>query len=82
MVYELMYRLVLDKKYQLQEIYDLIEDYCIDNDIADWKHKVRVLIKEKIELVLLASMKLHIMVIAFIQLINERKIKDYEILRN
>lgn len=47
MVYELMYRLVLDKKYQLQEIYDLIEDYCIDNDIADWKHKVIVLIKEK-----------------------------------
>ena len=31
MVYELMDRLVLGKKYQLQEIYDLIEDYCVVN---------------------------------------------------
>lgn len=47
MVYELMDRLVLGKKYQLQEIYDLIEDYCIDNGIADWKHKVRAILEEK-----------------------------------
>ena len=33
MVYELMDRLVLGKKYQLQEIYDLIEDYCVHNPL-------------------------------------------------
>lgn len=47
MVYELMDRLVLGKKYQLQEIYDLIEDYCVDNGIDDWKHKVRAMLEEK-----------------------------------
>lgn len=47
MVDELMNRLVLGKKYQLQEIYDLIEDYCVDNGIEDWKHKVRALLGEK-----------------------------------
>lgn len=35
------------KKYQLQEIYDLIEDYCVDNGIDDWKHKVRAMLEEK-----------------------------------
>lgn len=47
MVNELMDRLVLGKKYQLQEIYDLIEDYCIENNIEDWKHKVRAMLEEK-----------------------------------
>lgn len=47
MVYELMDRLVLGKKYQLQEIYDLIEDYCVDNGIDDWKHKVRAMLEEE-----------------------------------
>lgn len=47
MVYELMDRLVLGKKYQLQEIYDIIEDYCVDNGIEDWKHKVRAILEEK-----------------------------------
>lgn len=47
MVYELMDRLVLGKKYQLQEIYDLIEDYCVDNGIDDWMHKVRAMLEEK-----------------------------------
>ena len=47
MVYELMDRLVLGKKYQLQEIYDLIEDYCVDNGIDDWKHKGRAMLEEK-----------------------------------
>lgn len=47
MVYELMDRLVLGKKYQLQEIYDLIEDYCVDNGIDDWKNKVRAMLEEK-----------------------------------
>ena len=47
MVYELMDRLVLGKKYQLQEIYDLIEDYCVDNGIDDWTHKVRAMLEEK-----------------------------------
>ena len=42
-----MDRLVLGKKYQLQEIYDLIEDYCVDNGIDDWKHKVRAMLEEK-----------------------------------
>ena len=41
MVYELMDRLVLGKKYQL------IEDYCVDNGIDDWKHKVRAMLEEK-----------------------------------
>lgn len=47
MVNELMDRLVLEKKYQLQEIYDLIEDYCIENNIEDWKHKVRAMLEGK-----------------------------------
>lgn len=47
MVNELMDLLVLGKKYQLQEIYDLIEDYCIENNIEDWKHKVRAMLEEK-----------------------------------
>lgn len=47
MVCELMDRLVLGKKYQLQEIYDIIEDYCIANGIEDWKHKVRAILEEK-----------------------------------
>lgn len=72
MVYELMDRLVLGKKYQLQEIYDLIEDYCVDNGIDDWKHKVRAMLEERTVYVLLVSMKLHIMAIALIQLVNER----------
>lgn len=47
MINELMDRLVLGKKYQLQEIYDIIEDYCVDNNIEDWKHKVRAILEEK-----------------------------------
>jgi hypothetical protein len=47
MVNELMDLLVLEKKYQLQKIYDLIEDYCIKNKIEDWKHKVRAILEEK-----------------------------------
>lgn len=47
MVYELMDKLVLGKKYQLQDIYDIIEDYCVDNGIEDWKHKVRAILEEK-----------------------------------
>ena len=42
-----MDRLVLEKKYQLQELYNLIEDYCIENNIEDWKHKVRAMLEEK-----------------------------------
>lgn len=44
---ELMNRMVLYKKYHLQEIYALIEDYCIQNNIDDWKHKVRALLEER-----------------------------------
>ena len=47
MVNELMDRLVLEKKYQLQELYNLIEDYCLENNIEDWKHKVRAMLEEK-----------------------------------
>lgn len=42
-----MDRLVWGKKYQLQDIYDLIKDYCSENNIEDWMHKVGTMIEEK-----------------------------------
>lgn len=44
---ELMDKLVLGKKYTLEEIYKSVEDYCIENNIDDWKHKVRALLEER-----------------------------------
>ncbi len=47
MLNELIDRVVLGKKYELQDLYDLIADYCIENEIDDWKHKLRALLEEK-----------------------------------
>jgi hypothetical protein len=44
---ELIERVVLGRMYDLQDIYDLIEDYCIENGIDGWKHKVRALLEEQ-----------------------------------
>lgn len=47
MLNEMIDRLVLGKRYQLQEIYELMKDYCIQNSIDDWKHKIRAQLEEK-----------------------------------
>ncbi len=36
----------LGKQYDLREIYDLMEDYCVGAGIDDWKHKIRRLLQE------------------------------------
>ena len=68
MLNEMIDRLVLGKRYQLQEIYELMKDYCIQNSIDDWKHKIRAQLEEKKVQEHLESTRLHIMVIALIQL--------------
>lgn len=47
MLYELIDRVIFGRKYDLQDLYDLMEDYCIENDIDDWKHKIRALLEER-----------------------------------
>lgn len=47
MLDEMLDMLVLGKRYQLHEIYDMMENYCIQNSIDDWKHKIRALLEEK-----------------------------------
>lgn len=47
MVYELLDGMILGKVYHLQELYALVEEYCLENAIEDWKHKVRALLEER-----------------------------------
>lgn len=44
---KLVNSVILNKKYKLSEIYDLVENYCAKNNISDWKHKLRAMLEER-----------------------------------